>query len=220
MNICSKCNKNIISSEYIVYKHKKVCIFCMNYQEFNKLNIIKYNNNSLLEFKLQNKNRIALIGKICSGKTFVANYLVDKYKFSKYSFAHPLKKIAKEYYNMKDKDRILLQDLALKMKEIDENVFVNYLIKNMNKHDNIIIDDLRFKNELLELKKHNFIIIRLNVKPDLQINRYLKLYNRSNLNRLNHISEKEQDEFPNELIDYELESNDSILEKIDDIFKN
>ena len=121
---------------------------------------------------------------------------------------------------MKDKDRILLQDLALKMKEIDQNVFVNYLIKNMNKHDNIIIDDLRFKNELLELKKHNFIIIRLNVKPDLQMNRYLKLYNRSNLNRLNHISEKEQDRFPNELIDYELESNDSILEKIDDIFKN
>ena len=71
-----------------------------------------------------------------------------------------------------------------------------------------------------ELKKHNFIIIRLNVKPELQINRYLKLYNRSNLNRLNHISEKEQDEFPNELIDYDLESNDSILEKIDDIFKN
>ena len=53
MNICSKCNKNIISSEYIVYKHKKVCIFCMNYQEFNKLNIIKY--------KLQNKYRIVLI---------------------------------------------------------------------------------------------------------------------------------------------------------------
>ena len=119
MNICNNCKKYIISTEYIVYKNKKRCILCMDYKEFNKLNIIKYNNKTLLEFKLHNINRIAIIGKICSGKSFLANYLEDKYKFTKLSFADPLKKIAKEYYGMVNKDRELLQELALKMKEIN-----------------------------------------------------------------------------------------------------
>ena len=219
MNICNKCKNNIISTEYIVYKNNKICILCMNYREFNKLNIYKYNNKSMLELKLNNINKIAIIGKICSGKSFLANYLVDKYNFTKLSFADPLKKIAKEYYGMVNKDRKLLQDLAYKMKEIDNNVFVNYLIKNMNKYDNIVIDDLRFENELLELKKHNFTIIKLNINNNLQINRYLKLYDQSSINRLNHLSEVEQDFFSNNLIDYQFNSDDKLLENIDKLFK-
>jgi len=217
---CSKCKKPILSTEYIVYKHKKICIFCMSYNEFNKLTITKYNNKSLLEFRLNKINKIAIIGKICSGKSFLANYLIDKYNFNRMSFAYPLKKIAKEYYGMEDKDRELLQDLAIKMKEIDNNVFVNYLIKNMNKEDNIVIDDLRFENELLELKKHNFIIIKLNIDKKNQMNRYLKLYNNLYIDRINHNSETEQDNLPKKLIDYELNSDEFLLSNIDNIMKN
>ena len=90
----------------------------------------------------------------------------------------------------------------------------------MNKYDNIVIDDLRFDNELLELKKYNFTIIKLNINYNLQINRYLKLYNRSSINRLNHFSENEQDYFSSNLIDYEFNSDDKLLENIDKLFQN
>ena len=222
MNIkkkCILCKKKILSNEYFIYQQKIICIFCIDYNTFKKLNIIKFNKKCLLEFKLNKINKIGIIGKICSGKTFVANYLVDKYNFTKYSFASPLKKIAKDYYNMKNKDRILLQDLAIKMKDIDKNVFVNYFLNNYNKYDNVVIDDLRFSNELMELKKNNFTIIKINIHKDIQLNRYKTLYN-DNIERLNHISELEQDNFSNNLIDYVLESNDDILNNIDKILNN
>ena len=213
------CKKKIYKNEYFAYKHKPICIFCIDYKTFKKLNIIKSNNNVFLEFNLNNINKIGIIGKICSGKSYIANYLVDKYNFTKYSFADPLKKIATKYYNMKNKDRKLLQDLAIKMKDIDHNIFVNYLLNNYNKYDNVVIDDVRFKNELIELKKHNFTIIKLNVNKELQINRYNNLYN-DEIDRLNHLSELEQDTFSDKLIDYTLESNENILNQIDIILKN
>ena len=216
LNKCSLCNKKIINNEYFIYKHKVVCIFCIDYNTFKKLNVIKLNNSSILELKLNKINKIGIIGKICSGKTFIANYLVDKYNFTKYSFADSLKNIATEYYGMINKDRKLLQELALKMKDIDENVFVNHLLKKYNKYDNVVIDDIRFKNELLELKKHNFTIIKINIDKQLQINRYNKLYN-ENIDRLEHISELEQDNLPIELTDYSLNSNNDILNNIDNI---
>lgn len=218
LNYCNYCKKNIISNEYIVHMNNKICIFCIN--NFKKLNIYKHNDNYFLEFRLQKINKIALVGKICSGKTFVANYLVNNYKFTKYSFADSLKKIAKDYYGMKKKDRKLLQDLSIKMKEIDKNVFVNYLIKKINKYDNLVIDDLRFENELIELKKRNFKIIKLKISKINQLNRYNNLYGEECIDRLNHISEIEQDNFKNEDIDYTIESNENILDEIDNIMKN
>lgn len=216
---CILCKKQIINNEYFIYKHKPVCIFCIDYNTFKKLNVIKFNKSSILELKLNKINKIGIIGKICSGKTFIANYLVDKYNFTKYSFADSLKNIATKYYGMINKDRKLLQELALKMKDIDENVFVNHLLKKYNKYDNVVIDDVRFKNELLELKKHNFTIIKINIDKQLQINRYNKLYN-ENIDRLEHISELEQDNLPIELIDYSLDSNNDILNNIDIIINN
>ena len=220
MIFCNKCKKNIIYNEYIIHKHKIICIFCMSLEAIKKLNLIKNNNNNIfLEYKLHKINKIAIIGKICSGKSFLANYLVENYNFKKYSFADPLKKIAKEYYNMKNKDRILLQDLAEKMKEIDKNVFVNYLVNKIDKEENVVIDDLRFENELLELKKNNFTIIKLKINRTNQLNRYCKLYNKRDINRLNHDSEIEMEFLDKDLIDYELESNEYLLDEMDKIMK-
>jgi hypothetical protein len=67
------------------------------------------------------------------GKTSIANYLVEKYNFKKFSFADDLKLYASEIFDMKVKDRKLLQQFGTKMKEIDENIWIkrlDYKIKN------------------------------------------------------------------------------------------
>ena len=153
------------------------------------------------------------MGKICSGKSYVANYLVNNYNFTKYSFAAPLKKIAIEYYNMKNKDRELLQDLSYKMKEIDENVFVNYLLKEIDLTKNIVIDDLRFTNELRALKELNFTIIKLEIDKEEQLNRYNNIYNNEYIERLNHFSEN-QIEYNKENIDYNIKSDKNLIKNI------
>ena len=45
-----------------------------------------------------------------------------------------------------------MQSVGTKMREIDENVWVNYIINN-NKDKNIIVDDVEYLNEFYELKK-------------------------------------------------------------------
>ena len=138
--------------------------------------------------------KIAICGKLCSGKSYLANYLANKYNAKIYSFGYGVKKYCKEIFNMEYKDRKLLQNFAQKMREIDKDVWVKYTINKINteNHENIIVDDLRFPNELETLTNAGFIIIRLIVDKGLQIQRIMKTYPNSyqeHINRLDDVSE-------------------------------
>lgn len=121
--------------------------------------------------------KLAITGEMASGKTSIAKYLVEKYNFTKFSFADDVKLYATEIFNMKIKDRKLLQQFATKMKEIDENIWIKRLefkIKDIS--DNIIIDDLRYPNEELYLKSNGFKILKLDIDTELQNNRLKNTY--------------------------------------------
>ena len=55
------------------------------------------------------------------------------------------------------KDRSLLITIANSMKKINENVWINYILKKCKDVDDCIIDDLRFENELKSLKEEKII---------------------------------------------------------------
>ena len=123
--------------------------------------------------------KLAITGEMASGKTSIAKYLVEKYNFTKFSFADDVKLYATQIFdiNMKIKDRKLLQQFATKMKEIDENIWIKRLdnkIKDIS--DNIIIDDLRYQNEELYLKSKGFKILKLDIDIELQNNRLKNTY--------------------------------------------
>jgi adenylate kinase family enzyme len=125
--------------------------------------------------------KLAITGKMGSGKTSIAKYLVEKYNFTKFSFADDVKLYATEIFdiNIKIKDRKLLQQFATKMKEIDENIWIKRLdnkIKDKDISDNIIIDDLRYPNEELYLISNGFKILKLDIDTELQNNRLKNTY--------------------------------------------
>jgi len=112
--------------------------------------------------------RIAFSGKMQVGKTTSADYLVRRYGFVKLSFAGKLKEIAHdlfpEQFEKGEKPRKLLQDLGIKMREIDEDVWARYVIRKVEslpKENNIAIDDLRFLNEYKAVKNAGFFVIRI-----------------------------------------------------------
>jgi dephospho-CoA kinase len=142
--------------------------------------------------------RIAFSGKICSGKSTAANIVQDilgcEASVAKLSVASRVKELAIDLFGMEQKDRKLLQVLGQKMKEIDPDVWTRALIKQINncgdKH--IVIDDLRFPNELSALRENGFIIIRLEIQPELQLERIKETYPdtwESHVSRLDNISE-------------------------------
>ena len=76
---------------------------------------------------------------------------------------------------MKEKDRSLLVNIGTKMREIDENVWINYIINQTKDKDYCVIDDLRYQNEYDALYKNGFNIIKLIVDNKTQEER-IKIY--------------------------------------------
>jgi len=151
--------------------------------------------------------KIAISGKICSGKSTLTDKLNEIYpNLVKRSFAEKIKEIAFELFGMKEKDRKLLQGIGTNMRLIDEDVWVKYLINTSN--DYVIIDDLRFENEARLLKENNWILIRLNISQELQKERIMKTYPHTydkHLDNLNHESEMDISKL-DKYIDLDLDS--------------
>ena len=157
--------------------------------------------------------RIAILGKMGSGKTYISKLLAEKYNLEIYSFGTKVKNIAYELFNMEEKDRKLLQTIADYMKYIDKDVWVNYIIKQIQHKDNIIIDDLRFKNEVDSLKKLGFIIIGLHIDESTQQIRLREKYP----NYIEHLDNKKHNsevEYEGIDVNFRIYSDDKALNKI------
>ena len=142
--------------------------------------------------------KIAIYGPMCSGKTTVANIIKElnsKYKI--FSFGNKIKELARDLFSMDGKNRSLLINIADKMREIDEDVWAKYIIKQTKNEDFCVIDDLRFQNELNYL--NGWKIICLTTYDDVRIERIKNIYPENyddHIKNMKHISENDTLIFP------------------------
>jgi len=142
--------------------------------------------------------KIAITGKMCSGKTTLSNYLCQiEPRFQIFSFGKKVKQVASDLFGMdpSKKDRSLLTSIGQKMREIDPDVWINYVIREAKDVDYCLIDDLRYQNEYEALSKNGFKIIQLTITPDLQEKRIKEIYPenyKDHLKNRNHPSEKNE----------------------------
>tara|TARA_B100001094_G_C18015233_1_gene712222 strand:+ start:111 stop:635 length:525 start_codon:yes stop_codon:yes gene_type:complete len=166
--------------------------------------------------------KIAITGKMCSGKSSIANVLLEKdSRFKIYSFGQKVKDVAKDLFDMKEKNRTLLTSIGTKMRDIDPDVWINYLIRQTKDHSHCIVDDLRYQNEYEALSKAGFKIIQLTIDPKTQEERIKKVYPKNyqdHLNNRDHLSERNEFQwFENDnplMIDSGKETIEIIIEKI------
>ena len=151
--------------------------------------------------------KIGICGKMCSGKSTLANQIIDHYKHSnitviKDSFASKIYELAYDIFKMETKDRQLLQQIGTKFREIDDKVWINYII---NKHiDNVIIDDVRYQNEIKALRENGYFLIKLKISRELQISRLRNLYKDTfsqHYKNIDHVSELFIDVAPDDIFD-------------------
>jgi len=138
--------------------------------------------------------KIAIVGKMCSGKSTIAKQiqLLDN-RYQIFSFGQKVKDIAIDLFNMKKKDRNLLINIGMKLREINPDVWVDYIIKKTKNEKFCIIDDVRFQNEYDALILNGFIIIQLDIFKDDQIKRIKKCYPENyqdHIQNIDNISEK------------------------------
>lgn len=123
--------------------------------------------------------KIGISGKQGAGKTALAKILIEKYNFQKVSFADGVKNTGMQVFGLtydqafgNSKDRVLLQQIGQKLREIDPNVWVNMVVREIKKSDkvipNVVIDDVRFKNEFDTLRENGFIMVRIDASEDIR----------------------------------------------------
>ena len=133
--------------------------------------------------------KIALVGVAGIGKDFLADTLVNDYKYVKLSFARELKRLASSIFNipvniadnLKDVPkyngysiRQIWIELAKTIRKFDDYYFINKLLETIDKikTENIIITDVRDFKELKALQQKGFILIYIAGIPKRPSNEY------------------------------------------------
>jgi len=160
-----------------------------------------------LRRKLENYGfRIAFTGRMGTGKSSVADFLVKSFGFKRYSFAKKLKEIASDLFGMSTKDRLLLQTLGTKVREIERDSWANFVVKQIETEAPLraTIDDMRYLNEGTILKDNGFTLVRLYADTRIRKDRKIVGFN-PETDR--HPSETETDQIE---VDYALDTSGSL----------
>ena len=127
---------------------------------------------------MTNAEKIAFAGGMAAGKTSVATAIAERYSDSQIlSFASPVKEIALNIFGMKQKNRRLLQDIGTAYRRRDRDIWVNVLLSRIDEgKEVVIVDDVRYENELIALKSKGFKIIWLETSQKERIRRLKEKY--------------------------------------------
>jgi hypothetical protein len=119
--------------------------------------------------------RIALVGKMGSGKTTATDYIKTRYNCKELAFATPIREFAKYIYGdtWHTEGRRLMQALGNLSREIDPDILIRPVKRTvMSWPDiNFIVSDVRFENEVNALHWLGFKVFRLEVSDSIRFAR-------------------------------------------------
>ena len=103
---------------------------------------------------------IGITGLMGCGKSTAAEYIAEKYDFTRMRISGKMREIARDLSLEPTRD--FLQGIGKLMREFDDDVWVRYLAKKVKESSSsIVVDDIRRKNEIDYLKPYGFVFIRI-----------------------------------------------------------
>lgn len=167
--------------------------------------------------------KIALFGKMRSGKNTVADILTEEYEFNQFAFGDGIGCIIQEYFPEAwagGKPREHYQHIGQQLRVLDEDVWVKYLLNDVDAYIhlkavfdnednvNIVVTDGRQLNEAVRLKEEGFVIVKVTTPEEIRLERMKKAGDVFTAEQLNHETELQVD-----LIEPDVEIiNDGTLE--------
>lgn len=120
--------------------------------------------------------KIALFGKMRSGKNTVADILVKDYQFTEFAFATGIGNIIKEYFPKewaKGKPRRHYQQIGQELRKLDKEVWINYLLESVKASGSemVVVTDGRQQNEARRLREEGYTIIKVECPEEIRIQR-------------------------------------------------
>ncbi|PFP30236.1 hypothetical protein COJ96_05860 [Bacillus sp. AFS073361] len=167
--------------------------------------------------------KIAICGRIRSGKDTAAEHLYIKYGFDRIAFADALKRTVSEIFPWMigpNKPRALLQQYGQLMREIDDSVWIKHAERKVNgtidfrvntgsDRIGIVITDLRNPVEYDWARANGFTLIRVTAPDDVRIARAIKAGDDFTVHDLCHETELAIDTFE---VDNEVQNDGTVDE--------
>lgn len=133
----------------------------------------------LMDFEKNPPILVAFSGKAGSGKSTIAKALVERHGFMRLNFAAELKRLCWNYFprimtTPKETYRGLLQEVGQLFRKWNPLIWVGFVIREVHRLEKenpgmrIVVDDLRYENELHALEHLGFLIVRVERDPKLR----------------------------------------------------
>lgn len=167
--------------------------------------------------------KIALFGKMRSGKDTVGEMLIKEYNFKRFAFGEGIGQIIEEYFPEAllegKKPRHHYQFIGQQLRQLDEDVWIKYLLKSVNEYEQqseksvrIVITDGRQSNEAARLKEQGFVIVKVEAPDEIRMERIIQAGDQFTPELFQHETELQVDQInPDYII-----TNDKDLEHLDD----
>ena len=181
--------------------------------------------------------RVAICGRMASGKSRLADELVGNHGFERVSLARAVKLMGQRVIEtmvedgllpadvLGTKQRRLLQTIGAVGREIDPRLWIRDTLTQTEAHERVVIDDVRFPNEAEALVEAGFILIRLGFDDEqMQIERLRRAYPDTwerHWAARDDVSESGIDGIPAELVDLELtvrDGDDNLRDLLDHLW--
>lgn len=161
--------------------------------------------------------KIALTGKLRSGKDTAAGYLALQYDFAPYAFGDELKQAFHRAFPgvpNEPKPRAYYQKFGQWAREsLGEDIWVTHCFRKIDFFGsaNVVITDLRQPNEWDALRSAGYTIIRINATDEIRMKRAIDAGDDFTVHDLVHETESNVDGFS---VDYDVDNNGTNAELI------
>jgi dephospho-CoA kinase len=177
---------------------------------------------------------IALTGKMRAGKDSVAEYLTQKYGYTRFAFGDELKRYAHELFGESpNKPRELYQWFGQTMRERDPDIWTRKCFDNITPSTDmyapitaeyerlfkreapeglrfrVVISDLRQPNEYARCRAENYVIVGVSCPDDIRLERARAAGDSFTSADLAHETESHVDTFA---VDYEINNGGTLAE--------
>lgn len=154
---------------------------------------------------------VALAGGMGAGKTEVSKALSVLHGYTLVKISTPIYDIARMLWP--EPTRHQLQELGIKLRDIDPDVWLNLYVSNLEGVDYAVVNDtLRMPNEYWKLKELGFYMVRVNAPEALRVDRLMKIGRINDLSELQHDTEGQlfgaKAEAEGIKFDYEIDNDD------------
>lgn len=155
--------------------------------------------------------KIALSGKMRSGKDTFSDTLKKDYDFEEFKFATGITEIIQKFYPEAVKGGKLrehYQKIGQALRQLDSNVWVNHTDSMIRSFENdfegedipIVISDIRQKNEYKYAKANGYLVIKIEADEDIRIKRIIEAGDMWHMEALRHETEIAVDDIPADIV--------------------